>query len=237
MVTVDPATYYAAAKAVHSISNDVAAVAGQNLNPGLFDTAGMAGNYAAVRPWLNAYREYSESFVQTVVSFVSATRTMGDILNMVGYHWDLANFNSNRKGTQGHEPQAPVNGSWSPFDKSSISVPDPEPAPYTTPDSGLTTDPRDMQDALRSAIKAGGTEIPKGNTTKLEIGVAGWRAVATNAAITGAAARIQSVAASFDATDTPDKPTLLEMLETLRKGADGIGAAAAGFASGIQPHQ
>ncbi|WP_067841865.1 hypothetical protein [Nocardia lijiangensis] len=235
-ITVDPEVYYAAAKAVFREYTVVIESVSGSLNPGLAASQGMAGNYPAVAPWVTRYSYVAADLEGVLVAYGNALLTMGDMLNLAGYTWAKANYDANPVTNKGVEPAMPpprIGPSW---DDKSIDIPDPMPAPYTTPDRGLLTNPNTLRDKLTTVLRQNNTPVPTGDTDALTVANTGWRAFSEHDAWVGGPARIQAIVASFDTVAAPEKNDVTDMLGILGSAPASIAEAAKGFASAAAAH-
>ncbi|MEV6555825.1 hypothetical protein AB0M22_08925 [Nocardia sp. NPDC051756] len=234
-ITVDPNSYYNAAKGLFDLTTDMSSAVAQAMTPGLKDTFGMGGHYPTVTNWNTAYKQHAADLIATIAAYAGAAQQLGDVLNLAGYNWHTANYNANRNPDKGAAPTKPAVTEAPSFGPGGIP-PIPDPGTSSPSESRLTFWPDSAELLLRSTLTTMAVEIPDGNTETLNRAASGWRAFARHPAVAEANTRLNTITAMFDGIQAPDVSEVRDLLGALKTGASAISAATAGLITATVNH-
>lgn len=238
MVTVDPKVYYNAAKSLNDVANDLASVAKQVLVPGLQAVAdltkGMGGDHPDAAGWNKAYLQHAGDTGTLIAACGDSLQHFGDVLNVCGYNWDTSNFNAIYGAKPGAEPAKPQLSTAAVLGQNDIHIPDP--SADNGPGLAFNGSAQKWSGQLLSALTAQGVTFPNGDTDKLNDAAKAWGSFSSNQSVAGAADKIGGVISSFDSIDAPEKPDIVQALQTFQKSVQSIESAAAGIAKAVSAY-
>ncbi|MGW4535393.1 hypothetical protein ACWEOI_31020 [Nocardia sp. NPDC004340] len=226
-LAVDPAVYYAAAKSLVALAGDISTTVNRDLVPGLKTTAGMGGNYPAVAGWNAAYRKHAGDVRTAILAYAAALSHFSDILNIAGYNWDAAEYNSNPSSSKGDPPVRPVLGTAQSMPVDAFpEIPDPN----GDNGAGLVIAP-----GWQSPTPW--TGAPNGRADALTVASTAWDAFAFGSELLTAPLTLLDVRNSFTVVQAPEVPDIAEALDALRSGAEEISNVACALATKTAAYQ
>jgi hypothetical protein len=221
-VKVDWQTYYDAAKQCHNLADDLrradkpvhVAVKG--------DCAGMAGDAPGCKEWGKAYDTAAQQTMQTCSSLANALTNYGAALYAMGYNYGIANKSN----------PAPTRPDISQVGEYKVVI------PTSVADNGIGLADhgslKEFFDKLVAKVLSTFGKLPNGDAAKLDKAHTTWNSFSGNPTITGAAARISAISATFDGMDDHQNLQLIQdHFATLKDGADAVTTAAKNVAAPV----
>lgn len=230
MPAVDPHSYYGAASTCYELSRAYQA-AFNPLQSALYETGGMAGEYAAAHAWAESYDKHAADCVLAVTELARAAQNLGDIFTASGYNWDCSNYAANRDPNKGSGPGCPTSiPTQLPYGSSvALGV-----ASSSKNSTGLASDYPEL--LTKAAGLTAGGEIPDGNTDKLSAAADAWTAFANHEALNDGIATLTNLAHHIGFNDSPDIANLTGHISTLSKSARDIRLTANDIAKSVDQH-
>ncbi|MFD4457030.1 hypothetical protein [Nocardia sp. NPDC058480] len=235
MVRVDPEKYYGAASALFGIVTDMSFAVNQVLVPGISGTFGMGGGYPAVSGWNAKYATHADELAATAVAYVGAVQQLGDMVNMAGYNWEVANYNANPGPKKGTQPEKPKLTAGSPFGPNGIAEA-PRPSSTAASSSGLSVWPSTAGDKIRELLVASGATPPYGDTSTLNKAASGWVKFSEYGAVADGPTKLQTIADNFSDIDAGDVAYIVDLINVMKAGASAVIAASAGMGNATRGH-
>ncbi|WP_175583186.1 hypothetical protein [Nocardia cyriacigeorgica] len=187
------------------------------------ECAGMAGDAPGCKQWGEKYDQVAVETMQTCTNLADALTNFGYALYAMGYHY----------GQEPGRPPAP-RPTIHAMSEHKVSI------PASTADNGNGIERDDsvgveeVFDAVLSKVGEEFGKLPNGDTDKLDKASSVWKTFTEHEAVTGAAARIESIKALFDNTVDPENlPKIYAHLDTLHGGATQLAAATSNIASPV----
>ncbi|RPA06223.1 hypothetical protein EEB19_10205 [Gordonia sp. OPL2] len=224
MVTVNPHTYFAAGSACRQMAGDVSAQIGL-LRVSLGQCSGMAGDYSEAQSWGGSYDTKTKDFLNSAQLLVNALENFGDVVNVAGHDWAVANYDANRDPNKGPRPVAPAR-SRGPLYSGATALP---PTSVGSNGDGLDTDVPGLLEKI-------GIPVPNGDTGKLAKASTAWSDFASHDHISGASTTLQGLHDSFDAEHADDAQSIREHLQNLKGAATSMAGYASAMASPVSSH-
>jgi hypothetical protein len=226
VLTVNPQTYYDAARKLAAVADGIGVTVSRDLLPGIAGSGGMGGNYPAVAGWNTTYRGHAGDVRDAVGAYAKALTHFGDILNVAGYNWDTAEYHANSSKNKGAPPPIPALLAAAGLDGNGFpDIPDPN------GDNGagvlITSDGQNP---------SSWTGAPNGRADALAAAATAWHRFSSSGELTSASATLQNVHDSFDNIRAPEVPDIQEALLALRDGAMQIGSVAATLGDALDSH-
>ncbi|MBF6439284.1 hypothetical protein [Nocardia cyriacigeorgica] len=223
ILRVDWTTFYEAAAQCHQLATDLRAADKPVHDAVKGECAGMAGDAPGCKQWGEKYDQVAVDTMQTCTNLADALTNFGYALYAMGYHY----------GQEPGRPPAP-RPTIHAMSEHKVSI------PASTADNGNGIERDDsvgveeVFDAVLAKVGEEFGKLPNGDTGKLDKASSVWKTFAEHEAVTGAAARIQSIKALFDNTVDPENlPKILAHLDTLHGGATNLAAATSNIASPV----
>ncbi|UGT64184.1 hypothetical protein [Nocardia asteroides] len=203
--TVDWQVYYDAAQKCHDLAGEIRQ-ADAPLHAVLKnDCAGMAGDAPGCREWAGAYDGVANDTLQTCTNTADALTNLGYVLSAFGYNHGIANRSN----------PAPPRPTVEQVDVYRVSL------PTAVGDNGLGTsrddnDSEGIFDLFADKIVEAFGKLPNGSIPELAKAATGWQTFAEHTTLSGAAAQVATIRASFDNITDPNLGPILDGLDTLR---------------------
>ncbi len=208
-LSVDADIYYAAAKSLAALAEEIDTGVSRDLAPGLTASPGMGGNYPAVAPWCMAYLVHANEVRTVVQNYAEAAHHFGNILSAAGYNWDTAEYNANRSPDKGSAPPHPVHAAANPAGFPEI--------PVVSGENGAGA-----VIACTGQAPSSWTGAPNGRADALEsVGVA-WENFSYCHELMTAPSTLQALRDSFNGVQAPEVPDIQEALDALRSASEQI---------------
>ncbi|MFD3506755.1 hypothetical protein [Nocardia sp. NPDC058666] len=220
---MDADIYYAAAKNLTALADEISAAVIRDLAPGLSASPGMGGNYPAVAPWCLAYLVHANDVRTVLQNYTDAARHFGDIVNAAGYNWDTAEFNANRNPEKGAAPPHPVR----------VVAPTAV-FPQIPVVSGENGAGAIIAPAGQSS--SSWTGAPNGRAAALETTGLAWENFGYCQELMTAPSTLRAVRDSFNGVQAPEVPDIQEALDVLRSAAEQIRTVATTLGSETRIH-
>ncbi|MFF3574462.1 hypothetical protein ACFYXQ_42605 [Nocardia jiangxiensis] len=227
---VDPTVYTAAATECYNLAKDF----GTAFDPFyqvLFDSSGMAGDYAQVKTWAGAYDKHVSDFVTMATTFANAVQNMGDLLSYAAYNYasseyfntvDVRGDTSNNPPPVQPQVSSPLYGAENP-----VLIPD---SVLGHPGAGITTDIPGLLDHISHPV-------PNGDTTLLKTAADAWKSFTGNQTVQNASSTLGKISTTLT-TDlkAPDLDHFADHFTTLAKGAGDLHSAATDLTPLVTDH-
>ncbi|WP_141717567.1 hypothetical protein [Nocardia altamirensis] len=220
---VDAKVYYAVAKDLATLRDQVRQAVTGTLVPGLSSTGGMAGAFPAVGPWSTEYKNLSGEVRDATIACAAALDRFADVLKIAGYNWEMAEYNNTSPGQRAAQPPAkPVPSAAPPISASDFpALPDPN---------------RDNGPGILLAPSRGGipTSVPNGRTDLLATAAKTWTAFSNSEIAQAGLVTLRQAGEKFDAITAPEVPDIVEGLAALREGISDIFRVAGTLGDAVQ---
>lgn len=223
---VDWQTFYEAAAQCHQLATDLRAADKPVHDAVKGECVGMAGDAPGCKQWGERYDQVALDTMQTCTNLADALTNFGYALYAMGYHY----------GQEPGSPPAP-RPTIHAMSEHKVAIP-----PSTADNGhGIKRDDsvgvEELFDAVLAKVGEEFGKLPNGDTDKLDKASSVWKAFAEHEAITGAAARIQSIRSLFDNTVDPENlPKIHAHLDTLHGGATQLAAATSSIAAPVSAY-
>ncbi|MDO3649592.1 hypothetical protein [Nocardia mangyaensis] len=155
------------------------------------------------------------------------------MMHLAGFNWQVSNYDADVNSRTGERPTMGHSPSESGWTREKIRIPDSLPAPFTTPNRGLTSTPIELRDDILAVFRSAGTDVTDADTDALQRSAAAWRAFAEHSACVDAPGELQQLTDSIGSLQAPETQDAVEILDTIKAGIVGIRSAAYGFSSGV----
>lgn len=225
MVDVDTKPYYEAGRSCRELAGHVSAQLGL-LRVKLNSCGSMAGDYPSVAGWAQSYDTKTSDFVKNAEEVVNALENFGDVVNVAGYNWDVANYNANSSSDKGAPPVCPAR-SRGPLYEGAPLIP---PSASGSNGDGLDTDVPGLLEKI-------GVPIPDGDTDKLSHAASAWSSFSSHESISGANTSIQSIHDGFVNVTTDDATHIQTHLATLKGAVTSLSNYSTAMASPVGAHE
>ncbi|WP_212748683.1 hypothetical protein [Nocardia cyriacigeorgica] len=220
---VDWQTFYEAAAQCHQLATDLRAADKPVHDAVKGECVGMAGDAPGCKQWGEKYDQVALDTMQTCTNLADALTNFGYALYAMGYH-----YGQEPGGTPAPRPTIHA------MSEHKVAIP-----PSTADNGhGIKRDDsvgvEELFDAVLAKVGEEFGKLPNGDTDKLNKASSVWKTFAEHEAITGAAARIQSIRSLFDNTVDPENlPKIHAHLDTLHGGATQLAAATSSIAAPV----
>ncbi|MGV9860464.1 hypothetical protein ACWDTD_17680 [Gordonia sp. NPDC003425] len=220
----DSAVYYAAGRGCREIASNISAQVGL-LRTSLLTCGGMGGDHPNASQWCGQYDQRAIDFVKNAENLVNALENLGDVTNVAGYNWAIADYRANSDPHKGAEPVCPARSRGAMYEGPTLHPP----TSVGANGSGYDTD-------IPNLLEKIGVPVPNGDSDKLAKASRAWNAFATHDHIANAGTALGKLHDSFTDLETADTPLLQGHLATVSAAASALRAYASEMASPIDDH-
>lgn len=222
-LAVDAEIYYAAAKKLATLGDEIFTAVSRDLAPGLAASPGMGGNYPAVAAWCTAYLLHANDVRTVIRNYADAARHFSDVLNAAGYNWDAAEYNANRNPDKGAAPPHPVR----------VAV-----TQATFPEIPVVSGENGAGAVIAPAGQAASqwTGAPNGRADALETTGVAWEDFSYSQELMSAASTVQAIHGTFNGLQAPEVPDIQEALDALKLASEQIRTVASSIGSETRIH-